>query len=170
MKKHTFEVSSFVHVVYKMSLPYCSRSSFCGTARSRHPVGANGLPCPSPSLWQTAGGRWGPMPLATHTLWLTSEWQRDKLSVDQSVCVSLSFTPSVPLFLWSFSLVCNFLCLSSYPCTSDMSTDPCGVCFHKCHSFLTFILRLPLVVCLFWTPEEKSIVKSAISVTQHDLL
>lgn len=36
-----------------------SRSSSCGTARSRSPVGVNGPRCRCPSLWQTAGGRWG---------------------------------------------------------------------------------------------------------------
>lgn len=36
-----------------------SRSSFSGTARSRSPVGVSGPPCRCPSLWPTAGGRWG---------------------------------------------------------------------------------------------------------------
>lgn len=130
-----------VYVLCKIPLPCCYRSSFSGTARSRHPVGANGLPCPSPSLWQTAGGRWGPMPLTSQAearsdVWVTA-WQTVSCSV--CLCISLSFTPH----LWSYSLICMCLCLSSYPCISDMSTDPCGVRFHKCHSLSTFLLRLP---------------------------
>ncbi len=137
-----------VYVLCKIPFPCGYRSSFSGTARSRHPVGANGLPCPSPSLWQTAGGRWGPVPLTTQAearsdVWVAA-WQTVSCSV--CLCISLSFPP----YLWPFSFICMFLCLSSYPCISDMSTDPCGVCFHKCHSLSAFLLCLPFTICLFF--------------------
>ena len=76
------------------------RSLFCGTARSRHQIGANGHPCLSPSLWQTEGGRWGPMPLITSRrfdIWVTA-WQTVNRSA--SLCISFFFV-SV-----SLSLVC----------------------------------------------------------------
>lgn len=140
-----------VYALCKIPSPRRSRSSSSGTARSRHPAGANGLPCPSPSLWQTAGGRWEPEPLTTHTeaqLWRLSDSMTNCPSVYVSLFLSLSI--SVTPFLRSLSLMSIFLCLSSYPCISDMSTDPCGIWFHKCHSSSTFLLRLPFTVCLFF--------------------
>ena len=124
------------------------RSLFCGTARSRHQIGANGHPCLSPSLWQTEGGRWGPMPLITSRrfdIWVTA-WQTVNRSA--SLCISFFFL----CLCFSFSgllLWCVFFCLSSYPCISDMSTDPCGIHFHKCHSFSKFLLWLSFTVHLF---------------------
>lgn len=150
--------------IVKTPFPCFSRSSFSGTARSRLPVGANGLPCPSPSPWQTAGGRWGMMQLTPHAgaSWCL-DWQHDGLSVAQSgLCIS----PSLSFLLLShlcYSIFfgpspwCIFFCLACHPCISDMSTDPCGVCFHKCHSPTTFLLRLPLSLsCLFifWLPRQ----------------
>lgn len=76
----------------KLFSPRRSRSSFSGTARSRHPVGANGLPCPSPSPWQTAGGRWEPKPLITHSE-ARSSW---RLSDSTTDCQSLA------LFMYLF--------------------------------------------------------------------
>lgn len=57
------------------------------------------------------------------------------------LCYSIFFGPSP----W-----CIFFCLAYHPCISDMSTDPWGVRFHKCHSPTTFLLHLPLSLsCLF---------------------
>lgn len=101
---------------------------------------------------------------------LTFEWQQDKLSVAQSVYVSLSLS--------FFFYICYFLSLVlltdvyfflSWSCISEMFTDPCGIHFQKWHSFPTS-LPVFLPFCLFSPSQDKIYNDSLFSVTQHDLL
>lgn len=84
---------------------------------------------------------------------LTSEWRHDKLSAAQSLFVFLPVTP----FSAPPSLMSIFLCLSSYPCISDMSTDPCSIRFHKCHSSSIFLLRLTFALCLLCFSQRQNL-------------
>lgn len=121
-------------------LLFCFRSLFCGTARNRHPVGANGLLCLSPSLWQMAGGRWGPVPLTTQAVaccdvWVT-EWQTVACSV--CLCVSHSLSISANLFFALMSLFLVFLTIRVY-----LTCPPIRAAFTfstllSCVSFQTF--------------------------------
>lgn len=148
-------MSPSVFVLCKIPSPRCSRSSFSGTARSRRPIGANGLPCPSPSLWQTAGGRSGTMPVWS-LLWRLT----DSMTNCCSVCLWLSLSLTQYLCYSYFSGPPWYIFFSVFlPRISDMSNDPCGVRFHKCHSLTAIPLRRPFTVlsCLL-TPKAKSIV------------
>lgn len=99
------------------------RSSSSGTARKRHPVAANGLPCPSPSPWRTARGRsvFVSTPLA-------SERQLRQLSVTLTVYL---------LFFFFFCHVSS-LRATSFWCPSSIfiSISQCDISHQpKRHSF-----------------------------------